>query len=52
MTYLGEDEGFTFEHSPVYQKQQFEFYDAVESGHPEAIVVSFHSTQYKYSILH
>ncbi|GFR82753.1 transcription factor 25 [Elysia marginata] len=37
MTYLGEEEGFKFEHSPTYQKQQFEFYDAVESGHPEAI---------------
>ncbi|GFN80034.1 transcription factor 25 [Plakobranchus ocellatus] len=38
MKYLGETEGFTFEHSPAYQKMQHLFYDAVESGHPEAIV--------------
>lgn len=37
MKYLGEEEGFQFEHSPTYQKHQFDFYDAVESGHPEAI---------------
>ena len=40
MKYLGEDEGFMFEHSPAYQKHQFEFFEAVESGHPEAIAVS------------
>ncbi|KAK6983179.1 Transcription factor 25 [Biomphalaria glabrata] len=38
MKYLGDTEGFVFEHSSAYQKVQQQFYDAVESGLPELII--------------
>ncbi|KAH9508892.1 Transcription factor 25 [Bulinus truncatus] len=38
MKYLGETDGFVFEHSSAYQKIQHQFCDAVESGHPELII--------------
>ncbi|XP_059164904.1 ribosome quality control complex subunit TCF25-like [Physella acuta] len=51
MKYLGENEGFTFEHSPAYQKIQHQFCDAVESGHPELIISILRDHPYHFDTL-
>lgn len=40
MKYIEETQEFVFEHSLAYQKLQHKFSDAVDSGHPENIIVS------------
>ncbi|XP_005105822.2 transcription factor 25 [Aplysia californica] len=37
MKYLGEENGFVYEHSSAYQKFQHRFLDGIESGYPENI---------------
>lgn len=51
MKYLGEQEGFVFEHSPVYQKIQHQFSDAVESGRPEYIIAILRAHPYHIDAL-